>query len=427
MAVKPKFKKGEFPKGSTATKEVIHYINEETGVDVKCKEIYKKKKEIIHYPFNREGKPKYKTVKRFLFTGFENNAKLPVGINKSATFGLGFTKPLSPVIEVILADYKIEEVHVVKKGTSKMTAKKLTLTEETLQKLHPVFEHINRVQKQDRLDLAGNQLSKIFPDNFKATEKKFVKDSVHLALDDWSQDIDDFSPKDKTAIKELFDKLVLTDGFLTTDALLTTKSKLDRQHIEDVTDEFKKLLSLTTDSSALEKKWQKFLGKHNWVFSYVFSFPIMLLQDEAYVGGKNLSNKNGKITDFLVKNSVTSNVAFLELKTHKTPLIGTKKAYRGNDVFPVSKDLTGGVTQVLDQRDNFQKEFYTHKAKTEEHIESINSKCVVLMGSIGDLKKEELKSFELFRSNSKDVEVVTFDELLARFENLQELMDKGSD
>ena len=84
----------------------------------------------------------------------------------------------------------------------------------------------------------------------------------------------------------------------------------------------------------------------------------------------------------MVKNSVTSNVAFLELKTHKSPLIGAKKAYRGNDVFPMSKDLTGGITQVLDQRDNFQKEFYAHQSKTGEPIEAINSKCVVLMGSI---------------------------------------------
>ena len=49
-------------------------------------------------------------------------------------------------------------------------------------------------------------------------------------------------------------------------------------------------------------------------------------------------------------------------------------------------------------------------------------KCVVLMGTISSLEPRELKSFELFRSNSKDVEMITFDELLARFENLQKLM-----
>ena len=279
MAAKPKTQKGEFTQSDTATKQVIHYINEEAGINVKCKEIYKKKKEIIHYPFGRDGGQKYSSVKKFRFTGFDSNSALPVGIQKAATYGLGFTKPLAPLIQVILAKCKIAEVHVVKAGTSSITNTKLTLTEDTLKGLHPIFEHINKKQKQERLDLATVQLSQIFPKKFKAGQKKFVKNSVHQALNDWSQVIDDFSDKDKAAIKDLFDKLVLTDGFLTTDSLLTTKSKLDQQHIEDVVDGFKALLTQKNDSSALEKKWQKFLGQHNWVFSYVFSFPIMLLQD----------------------------------------------------------------------------------------------------------------------------------------------------
>ena len=44
------------------------------------------------------------------------------------------------------------------------------------------------------------------------------------------------------------------------------------------------------------------------------------------------------------------------------------------------------------------------------------------MGSISDMSKEQIQSFELFRSNSKDVEILAFDELLARFENLESLM-----
>jgi hypothetical protein len=154
----------------------------------------------------------------------------------------------------------------------------------------------------------------------------------------------------------------------------------------------------------------------------MFSYPVILVEDEAYVGGKNLSNKNGKVTDFLVKNSITENVAFLEIKTHKTKLLGRRKAYRGTDVFAMSADLTGGIAQVLDQRDNFQKEYYQHKGKSSQTFETINSKCVVLMGTIKDLSAKELKSFELFRSNSKDVEIITFDELLARCRDLQRLM-----
>ena len=407
-----------------STKDVYHFINDDAGIDIKCKEIFRKKKEIRHFPFNRDGTPKYDKVKFFKFVGFDSNNSLPVGINKSSVFGLGFTKVLAPLFTVVLGKYKITEVHVLKKGSVKLTANVLTLTELSLKKLHPLFQHILDTQKQDRLDLASEQLAELFPGKFKENQKKYLKNSMHLTLDKWSQDIDEFSDKDKSSIKDLFDKLVLAGDFLSSDTLLSAKSNLDKQYIEDVISVYKNLMKQRHETDALEKKWQQFLEKHNWVFSYVFSFPIMLAQKEAYVGGKNISNKNGKVTDFLVKNSLTNNVAFLEIKTHKTDLIGTKKAYRGDDVFPMSKDLTGGVTQVLNQRDNFQKEFYAHKVKSKQDLETANSRCLVLMGTVTDLGEGELKSFELFRGNSKDVEIIGFDELLSRFETINDLITK---
>lgn len=421
---KKKAPKREEIHSDLATKTIYHYINDDQGIDIKCREVFKNKKEIRHYPFGRDGSPKYKDIRFFKFVGFDENKSLPVGINKSPLYGLGFTKVMSPLFEVILEKYKINEVHIFKTGKVSLTAKTLTLTESVLKKLHPVFQHIIDVQRQDRLDLASEKLAEMFPAKFTVAKKKFLRNSVHLALDHWTQDIDEFSQKDRTSIKDLFDKLVLAGDFLSSDTLLTTKSNIDKQYIEDVIADYKKMMGQKNESASLEKKWQDFLGKHNWVFSYVFSFPILLVQKEAYVGGKNISNANGKVTDFLVKNSLTNNVAFLEIKTHKTELIGTKKAYRGNDVFPMSKDLTGGITQVLNQRDNFQKEFYAHKAKSEEQLETVNSKCLVLMGSVTNLNKGELKSFELFRTNSRDVEIIGFDELLSRFEKIKDLIEK---
>ena len=97
-------------------------------------------------------------------------------------------------------------------------------------------------------------------------------------------------------------------------------------------------------------------------------------------------------------------------------------AYRGTDVFPISTELTGSINQVLNQRDNFQKEFYALKVKSGGEFEAMNPTCVVIAGSIKDLKDEERESFELFRGNSKDVIIITFDELLLRLEGLHNLM-----
>ena len=60
--------------------------------------------------------------------------------------------------------------------------------------------------------------------------------------------------------------------------------------------------------------------------------------------------------------------------------------------------------------------------ESEEPFETYNSKCVVLMGEIKKLDKKQLRSFELVRSNSIDVEILTFDELLDRIESLQKLI-----
>ncbi|MNL75648.1 hypothetical protein D3C87_2014890 [compost metagenome] len=45
------------------------------------------------------------------------------------------------------------------------------------------------------------------------------------------------------------------------------------------------------------------------------------------------------------------------------------------------------------------------------------------MGQISSLTKKQLRPFELLKSNSKDVEIITFDELLSRIENVQKLIE----
>ena len=180
-------------------------------------------------------------------------------------------------------------------------------------------------------------------------------------------------------------------------------------------------MSIKNDGDTLEKKWQEFLKDNSWIFSYIFAQPVILFKSEAYVGGKTMDNKNGKLNDFLIKNSLSDNVSFLEIKTHRTNIID-KNAYRGEEVYSATKELTGGIAQVLNQRDNFQKEFYAAKGKNKESFETFNSKCVLLIGSVKSLTETQRYSFELFRSNSRDVEILTFDELQKKIESLQKLM-----
>jgi len=406
----------------TATRIIYEFVDTEKGNKKISKEKYRKKDILVHYPWGYDGKLKYPNIKKFIYEGFDD--KLPVGCIKSASFGYGFNSKLKPIGEFIGNTLKIETIRIIKSGTPKINKlkKEIILNEDIMRQLYDVFVTKLEQQNQDRKNLAQQQLKVVFPTDIEDVEFKYVKNSIAEVIITWGNSTSEFSDKDKKSIKEMFDKLSVTDDFLTPETLLDTKKKLDTKYIEDVINEYKSLMGRTSDSDATEKKWQKFLNQHSWIFSHIFSFPIILFQDEAYVGGKNLSNKDGKLNDFLIKNNLTENVAFIEIKTHKTELLKKGKAYRGTDVFGLSYDLSGGISQVLNQRDNFQKHYATIKMETEEPFETYNSKCVVLMGEIKSLNKKQLRSFELIRSNSKDVDIITFDELLSRIESLQKLI-----
>ena len=405
------------------TKEVYHFVDSEKGIDQKSREIYKNKDLEVHYPIGFEGGPKYKNAQVFTFEGF--GGALPVGIVKSAKFGLGFTSVLKSFIDYLEENFTIKEIVFLKSGTSSLdkNAKRLVLTESNFRSIYDVVKNLLDRQRDDRLAASEDQMARLFPKEVKKAARKYVKNTIASAVATWGNSLSEFSEGDRQSVKDLFDKLALTDGFFTADAVLKTKEAIDATYIDDVISQYEELMQQKHETEQLEKKWQKLLKKHSWIFSYIFAFPIILHQDEAFVGGKGLSNKDGKVTDFLVKNNLTENVAFVEIKTHKTELLKGGKPYRGSDVFSMSSDLTGGVAQVLNQRDNFQKHFATHRMNSPEvPFETFNSKCVVLMGSLADLDKKQIASFELFRSNSKDVEIITFDELLERFRSIKTLM-----
>ncbi|WP_020404874.1 Shedu immune nuclease family protein [Gracilimonas tropica] len=416
--------RGEKLEEDLVTKKKYYYYDTENGIHKRLsREVYKKKDEIHHYPRGFDGNDKYDSIKKIIYKGFDN--KLPVGVIKSVNYGYGFTRTLSSFAYYIDNEFNIEEVVISKKGQVSINEneKRLYLTEDSLRKLQDSFSVIYKKNKAEVEVVLENVLYELFPNEIDEPDPSYIPDSISTSLSSWGNSIDEFSEDDKSAILDLFEKLSLTSDFLTNESLHKAKAIVDSKYIQEVLKEYGELMSLTTDGESLEKKWQDFLKENSWIFSSIFAQPVILYKDEAYVGGKNIDNRNGKFNDFLIKNNLSNNTSFLEIKTHKTRII-ENTAYRGQDVFSTSKDLTGCINQVLNQRDNFQKEFYQIKVKSKENFESFNSNCVVLIGSLGDLTDEQLYSFELFRSNSRDVEILTFDELESKIKSLQDIINK---
>lgn len=169
-----------------------------------------------------------------------------------------------------------------------------------------------------------------------------------------------------------------------------------------------------------ESAWQSFFNENFFILNLAFGYPIIKVGDQASVGGRKLSGTGDKIADFLVKNTLTNNTAIFEIKTPQTKLLN-RKAFRSG-VHTPSAELCGSINQVLDQKYQFQRHIVQIKDNSGiNDIESYSVHCCLIIGSMpsGD-NQDLLKSFELFRGNSKDVKIVTFDELLEKLKQLRD-------
>ena len=162
-----------------------------------------------------------------------------------------------------------------------------------------------------------------------------------------------------------------------------------------------------------EEFWQTSLADRAFVLSQLFSYPVVLLKDKAYVGGKSFSNSGGSSPDFLLQAAATDALLIVEIKTPSTALLS--KEYR-TGVYPPSSDLAGAVAQGLHYRQNLVKNFYSLKVESGITATLGEPRIVVLAGN----SKNELdtpakrESFELLRDRLRGVTVVTFDELFGR-------------
>ena len=117
---------------------------------------------------------------------------------------------------------------------------------------------------------------------------------------------------------------------------------------------------------------------------------------------------------------MTNNAAIVEIKTPTTRLLN-EKAYRGG-VFVPSRELAGGITQVLDQKQQLETAIAYIKDRSGIYdLETYGVQGCLIVGTM-PTEEERKRSFEMFRCNSKAVTIVTFDELLERLRNLEKFL-----
>lgn len=177
---------------------------------------------------------------------------------------------------------------------------------------------------------------------------------------------------------------------------------------------------LTEDS---EEYWQNlFTNNPNILFSIIPSVGQIICQ-KPYMGGKAINNQGGTISDFLYKCG-TRNISIIEIKKPTTKLIEDK--YR-NNVYSPSNELSSAIVQLRKQKDSLLKSYYEKKINSEKQgitFDAYDPKSYLIIGNSGLLKENEIESFELFRNSLKDIEIITFNEIIEKlnliYENLSD-------
>lgn len=174
-----------------------------------------------------------------------------------------------------------------------------------------------------------------------------------------------------------------------------------------------------------ESYWQNLFKSNPQFISCVIPSMMHFITDQAFIGGKNIDNRNSSITDFIFKNNI-DNVAIVEIKNPCEKLIGGE--YRDN-VYRPSKELTGAIVQVNNQRDTFLKHYYPIKGLSEEsgiNFTAVMPKSYLIIGSTQLLNAAQKKSLDLYRNELRNVEILTFDEVYNKLKIVYDILKGDS-
>jgi len=182
----------------------------------------------------------------------------------------------------------------------------------------------------------------------------------------------------------------------------------------------------TNKDNDKEEFWQTVFKENALILTLITSQPMIILKDKAYVGGKGIDGRGDNLPDFLLTNPKSKNSAIVEIKTPKTPLMGNK--YRG--ITNASVELTGSTIQALSYRNTLVKNYNELALKQYqsggEVFEALNPPTFLIIGQLSSIENDQDKQkfFELHRQNSKDVQILTYDEIFTKVEAWVKLLDE---
>ena len=177
-----------------------------------------------------------------------------------------------------------------------------------------------------------------------------------------------------------------------------------------------------------EAVWHHFLSVNDWILGLNADIRfISKFIDEAKVGNENSDGKGSPKVDML---GISNYTTLIELKTSDTPIF---KIQRGNNsranTWEFSSEFIAGISQCLGQKAAFDEAYMSKtiiapedQIVSKDEVLNADVKVIFIIGcrykqfphnkQIDNQIKS--KTFELFRRNNRNVEIITYDEVFER-------------
>lgn len=173
----------------------------------------------------------------------------------------------------------------------------------------------------------------------------------------------------------------------------------------------------------IEPHWQAFFEANTWIFGYGLSYQFLdTVETQPHYKGKRLSGSGEQRGDFLTASRAEHRFTVLvEIKRPSSKLVADTEYRQGAHL--VCKELAGGVAQLQSNCRNWE----LHGARDDENrerldpeqIHTVSPKGILIIGTSSQLDTvAKRNSFELFRRNVRNPEIIMFDELLERARHL---------
>jgi hypothetical protein len=222
-------------------------------------------------------------------------------------------------------------------------------------------------------------------------------------------------------IRELLEKGYSEDlwqALVETNPDLATRLSYARLH-QDRSDVLREFESSLGDPSKDEDYWSNFFETNQWIFGYGLKYAFLNpVTGQPQYGGRNVFGSGAQRGDHLLRSEGEVKFTVLvEIKKPTTRLL-RNSTYR-NGVYELSQELTGATSQIQVNCKKWELEGSRTDGNRdqldENGIFTYEPKGLLVVGNLAELdERDKRNTFQAYRSQIHNPEIITFDELYER-------------